>query len=206
MPSYRDLTGNKFGRWTVLRHSHVKYAEQFWVCQCDCGTERIIVGSSLKTGRSTSCGCFGKKLHITHGMYDTPTYNTWGHMLTRCRNTKHKQYPDYGGRGIKVCKEWEQFENFFADMGEKPNGLSLDRIDNDGDYNKLNCRWSDIKTQIRNRRVSPKYEFNGEFKSLAELAENHNISWRRVYERIRKGWNVYDALTTPIRSRRCTLT
>lgn len=194
MPRFRDLTGEKFGRWSVISYSHTKYAEHFWVCRCDCGTEKIVIGGSLKSGVSRSCGCLSREMSFVHGMEKTKTYTTWAQMLSRCRNKKHASYSSYGGRGIKVCERWHEFVNFYADMGEKPEGMSLDRIDNDGDYKPENCKWSTVKQQIRNRRVSPKFEWNGEQKSLAELAEMHGLPWRRVYERIRSGWSINDAL------------
>lgn len=192
---FRDITNNKFGRWTVIKHIGSKYSEQIWLCRCDCGTEREVIGGTLKTGRSKSCGCYSADVTRTHGMEGTPTYNSWAHMLTRCRNEKHKQYPQYGGRGIKVCERWLSFENFYADMGKKPEGMSINRIDNDGHYSPENCRWASQKTQVRNRRNSPTYEWNGEKKSLAELAEMHGLKWRRVYERIRNGWTLERALS-----------
>ena len=184
-----DISGNKYGYWLVLYRSNGAR----WLCKCVCGKEKIVQGSSLKLGVTKSCGCM--KLNRTHGMEGTPTYNSWAHMLTRCRNEKHKQYPQYGGRGIKVCERWLSFENFYEDMGEKPEGMSIDRIDNEGDYRKDNCRWASQKTQVRNRRNSPTYEWNGEKKSLAELAEMHGLKWRRVYERIRNGWTLERALS-----------
>lgn len=202
MPKFRDLTGDKFGRWTVLEKTQTKYREHFWMCICECGTKKEVIGGSLKTGRSRSCGCYSSELSTKHGMDGTPTYNTWCHMLSRCNNTKHKQYADYGGRGIYVCDRWKEFVSFYADMGEKPDGMSLDRIDNDGPYEPVNCRWVTQKTQVRNRRISPRYEYEGETLSLAEFCERKNIPWRRVYERMRAGWDVAKAVDTPTREKR----
>jgi hypothetical protein len=123
-------------------------------------------------------------------------------MLSRCRNTNHKQYADYGGRGIAVCDRWLKFENFLADMGEKPDGLSLDRIDNNGPYNPDNCRWAAQQQQIANRRVTPKYKGDGgNMYSLSQLAEQAGLPWRRVYDRVRSGWDIDKALNTPIRKK-----
>jgi hypothetical protein len=134
-------------------------------------------------------------------MEGTPTYNTWGHMLSRFRNEKHLQYNDYGGRGITVCESWHKFESFLADMGEKPEGMSLDRVDNDQGYFKENCRWADSKTQIRNRRVSPMVEWEGKQVNIAELCEIKGIKWRMVYERMRSGWTIERAINTPSRKK-----
>ena len=201
MPKFRDLTGQKFNRWTVLEKTYKKYAEHIWLCVCECGTKKEVIGSSLKQGRSKSCGCYSVEVATKHGMEGTPTYNTWGHMMSRCNNKNHKQYKDYGGRGIYVCERWWDFSNFYADMGLKPEGMSIDRIDNNGPYSQENCRWASQKEQIRNRRVSPKFEYKGTFQSLAEICEGKDISWRRVYERIRAGWDIAQAVETPIRKK-----
>ncbi len=201
MPKFRDLTGDKFGRWTVIKWEYKKYAEQFWLCKCECGVEKIVIGGTLKTGKSKSCGCYSADVTRTHGMEGTIIYNTWAQMLARCRNVKHKEYKNYGMRGISVCDSWLNFKNFYADMGDKPDGMSLDRINNDGNYEQSNCKWSTQKEQIRNRRVSPIYEFNGEKKPLSEWCEIYNLPWRRIYERMRKGWTIEKALTEPIRNK-----
>lgn len=197
MPKFNDLTGQKIGRWQILSLAGKKpgYNEYLWNCRCECGTAKQVNGSTIKTGRSKSCGCYSADLVRKHGMDGTPTYNAWAHMLTRCNNVRHKQYPEYGGRGIKVCDEWHKFENFFADMGEKPDGYSLDRIDNDAGYSKANCRWATITQQIRNRRVSVKREHNGIMKSAAEIAAENGIKWRTVYERLRRGMSIEDAVS-----------
>lgn len=197
MAAYRDLTGEKFGRWTVLKFVTKKagYQEFVWRCRCECGAVANVNGSTLKGGRSKSCGCYSVDRVRTHGMEGTPTYNVWGHMLSRCRNERHKQYDRYGGRGIKVCKRWHKFENFFADMGEKPPGLSLDRVDNDGDYKKSNCRWATPRQQLGNQERSLRFEWNGKMQTLSDLAREHGISRRKVYQRILKGWTLKDALT-----------
>ncbi len=192
VPKKIDLCGKKFGRWTVK----ARLEASAWDCICDCGTRKRVLGNSLVSGKSTSCGCRTVERCTTHGMEGTATYNAWASMLTRCRNPNNKFYAAYGGRGISVCKRWEKFENFLKDMGEKPRGLALDRFpDNDGDYKKSNCRWTTQKEQIRNRRTSPKFEWNGEMRSLASLAEEYKLPWRKVYERIRQGWSIKDALT-----------
>lgn len=188
-----ELCGQKFNRLLVEN----RQVGSYWNCVCDCGQTIQTTTYQLKSGKTKSCGCYSRERVTTHGMDGTPTYNTWAHMLTRCRNVNHKQYPSYGGRGIKVCERWLSFEDFFSDMGIKPNDMSLDRIDNDGNYEPSNCRWATSNEQNRNRRVSPKYEWHGEIKSLADLADMHGLKWRRVYERMRSGWTLERALTTP---------
>ena len=196
-PHKAELDGMKFNRLLVIK----RIGGSLWECLCDCGVGILTTTYQLKSGKTKSCGCYSKDRMTKHGMEGTPTYNTWGHMLSRCRSETHKQYADYGGRGIAVCKEWERFEVFFADMGEKPEGMSLDRIDNDLGYYKDNCRWADQKTQVRNRRNSPVVIWEGVEVSLAKLCETKGVKWRMVYERIRAGWAVEKAINTPTRKK-----
>lgn len=192
-----DLTGHRYGRWSVLRKAEKKgkHGEIYWWCRCDCGTHREVVGSTMRDGRNTSCGCASRERSFKHGMERTPTYNTWAQMKSRCQNPKNRWFHRYGGRGIKVCDWWQDFANFYADMGEKPEGLTLDRMDNDRDYEPGNCRWVARKEQIRNRAVSPRVEFEGREWSLAELCEAKGMKWRKVYERVRRGVPIERAIS-----------
>lgn len=157
-----DLTGRKIGGWTVVRRHRENYRRTFaqWQCVCQCGTQRIVLANSLLTGKSKSCGCLkdtATSIRMTiHGharrTQRTPTYTVWKGMHQRCTNPKSSVYKYYGGRGISVCARWDNFENFLADMGERPKGLSIDRIDNDGDYQPKNCRWATQSMQVSNRR------------------------------------------------------
>lgn len=126
------------------------------------------------------------------------TYAIWAQMRYRCHVESHPFYQYYGGRGIKVCKRWQSFENFLADMGERPEGMSIDRIDNDDNYSKENCRWATQKEQMRNRRVTRKIEFEGKEYSLAELAERFNIHPCVLNGRIKRGWPTDRALKAPL--------
>jgi hypothetical protein len=155
-----DLVGKRFGKWTVLRRNGSRKQQNgtvaLWECRCNCGVERTVTSTNLRRGTSESCGKTGCR-KIKHGMSFTSEYRTWAHMIARCYLSTVEQYPNYGGRGIRVCDRWRGkhgFENFFADMGPRPSSLhSLDRFpDHDGNYEKSNCRWATRSQQSKNRR------------------------------------------------------
>lgn len=150
------MLGTKYGKWTLLKeYKHdQKYHDTRYECLCDCGAIKIVRRNSLRSGRSVACrSCAVKK----HGYTGTPTYIVWESMLKRCGNSKAIQYKYYGGKGIVVCESWKKsFLNFLEDMGERPEGKELDRIDNDGNYEKNNCRWVTHKENLGNRKCSKK--------------------------------------------------
>ena len=152
------IAGKKFGRLLVLgeHKERGKNGDILWKCVCDCGEEVIVRGWCMNTGATVSCGCYKRErsseVHMEHGLTGSPTYASWQNMKDRCSNPNNKAYGNYGGRGISYDPLWEKFENFFADMGECPEGMTLDRIDVNGDYCKENCRWSDYSMQGFNKR------------------------------------------------------
>lgn len=186
--------GQKVGRWTLLRHGKTTEKNgnkhDAWFCKCDCGTEKWVKTDGLKNGRSKSCGCLKKELAkercTTHGRSKTKEYKSYKSMMDRCYNERHDNYRNYGGRNgrpIRVCERWHTIENFLDDAVQLPgytpglNGLTLDRIDPDGDYSPENCRWADNLTQQNNRRDNTHIIYNGEDVTLANLARKENISY-----------------------------
>lgn len=157
-----NLTGKRFGRLVVTSQAEKHRdkngdARVMWHCVCDCGSTSIIIGGSLVSGNTTSCGCFIREKRTTHRLTGSSIYRTYNAMLQRCCNPNNESYKNYGWRGITVCERWIQsFENFYEDMGESPEGKSLDRINNEKGYSKENCRWATITEQALNRRPQGK--------------------------------------------------
>jgi hypothetical protein len=193
-----DLTGKRFGRLTVITDNGKSSKGIRWLCQCDCGNKKTICGSSLRGGVTKSCGCYNVDSHTKHGHDGSRTYKTWSSMKERCNNKNHKAYHRYGGRGIKVCDEWNEFVVFLKDMGERPEGRTLDRIKNDRGYCKDNCKWATPKEQSLNRCSSNVIEYNGETNILKEWARILGINYATLFGRINSGWTVDDAFNTPV--------
>jgi len=193
----------KYNRLTLIKLSHKdNWGKQYWLCECDCGNIKTYRLSHIKQGRTKSCGCLNAEQRIngaTHGHARgdkaSRTYVSYQHIKARCNNPKHKQYPDYGGRGITVCDRWlESFENFLADMGECPDGLTIERLDNDLGYSPDNCIWADMVAQANNRRSSRIIKFDGKSLTIAEWSRETGIKHGTISWRLAQGWSVHDAL------------
>lgn len=203
-----DLAGRTFGRLTVLSedHSPRTHGEATWLCRCECGKELVTRGARLRQGGAKSCGCISieaatKRLR-THGLSYAGEHNVWSHMKSRCYNPGDKRFEHYGGRGISVCPRWrDSFENFIEDMGRRSTGMTLDRIDVNGNYEPSNCRWATMRTQQRNRSNTVMLSVDGESRPLVEWAERFGIGVPTVRLRLKKGMTPKDALTTPVRQR-----
>ena len=207
-----NLIGQKFGRLLVIKKmDNNKWGSCRWLCVCDCGKEKIIRDSHLKSGHTKSCGCLHKEKLIKrltkHGhntrIKISKTYNSWLSMIQRCTNPKNKNYKHYGDRGIKVCNRWLKFENFLTDMGEHPGkGYSIDRINNNGNYCKSNCRWATEKEQHRNKRDNHLETYKGKTQCLREWSEEFGINYYVLWSRLNRGWSIEKALITPVRKYR----
>lgn len=196
MPSFEDLTGQKFGRLTAIRYDPGK-----WLCRCDCGGSVRVLAANLKKGNSTSCGCKRRESQFKHGMSGTPQWHAWQAMRQRCENPNDPAYPNYGGRGIKVCDRWQEFKNFVADMGLRPKGYELDRIDNDGPYSPENCRWVTSKANKHNKRTNTRITWEGETLPVTVWAERLGLHPRTLFNRLHRGWSLERAMTAPTQSK-----
>lgn len=207
MPHPIDLTGQTFGRLTVIKSTGQSPGGNFlWECKCQCGKIKVILSASLRGGRTKSCGCYSSDLTIaknkTHGLFGTPEYVSWAGMKYRCLTTSCKRYKDYGGRGIKVCERWLKFENFLEDMGNKPSlDMGIERTDNDGNYEPSNCKWGTEEEQQNNKRSSLVIEFNGRKQTMAQWAKELGMKYETLWCRIKDyEWSIDRAMTTPVKN------
>jgi hypothetical protein len=196
-----DLTGRRIGRLRVVRRApdaiSPSASRRMWVCVCDCGTELVIGGTQLLNGQTHSCGCLRREVSrnrsLRHGQSKSKVYQVWRNMRSRCLRPTHRHYLQNGGRGIKVCERWHVFENFLADMGERPSPrMVILRRDPDGDFTPDNCYWGVLK------KGHPPVGFEGKTQSLLQHAVDHGLPYWTVYSRVhRQGWPLEAALTTP---------
>jgi hypothetical protein len=200
----KDYTGERFGRLTAIQlveRDLSKENNHLWLFRCDCGNEKAARIKAVRAGHTTSCGCAFRDLMVerntTHGLVHTQPreYRSWKDMRGRCFNPNNDDYPDYGGRGITACERWSDFAAFFADMGRRPKGYSLDRINVNGNYEPGNCRWAPPGVQARNKRNNHRLTLNGETRTLAEWCRHFGLDHSKVRYRLKQGWPVEKAFS-----------
>jgi hypothetical protein len=196
-----NLKGRQFGRLTVIEENGRVHNRKAWLCMCECGNEITLSSNRLLHKEGTkSCGCLRSEISASkatkHGMAHTRIYEIWSSMKKRCENKKNKNYNRYGGRGIKVCERWREFENFFEDMKEGyEEHLTIDRIDNNGDYEPSNCKWSTQQEQTSNYSRNILVTINGETDTLKNTCIKYNIPYDKTFRRVKKGIDPLIAMT-----------
>lgn len=199
MKKREDFSGQVFGRLTAIAYDRYERERTYWIFRCECGVVKSQALAQVRRGVVQSCGCLAidrsAAATVTHGQCGTRAYKAWQNMICRCEQPSTRYFERYGGRGIVVCAKWrESFLSFYADMGEPPAGMSLDRIDNDGGYEPGNCRWATQRQQMRNRDATLVVEWSGEKVPLIVLCEEIGLSYNMARKRLRRGWTVSDAL------------
>jgi len=190
----KDYTGSTYGRLTAVRFVSLAKEGQQWIFDCACGAQCEANTKSVVSGHTQSCGCLARETLVTrnttHGLAKLrcSEYRSWKDLRARCNNPNNQDYKDYGGRGIKVCQRWDNFENFYADMGDRPSGMTVDRIDVNGDYEPNNCRWATPTQQANNKRTNRCIEWNGQSKTLMEWSRETGIEHTKARYRLAQGW------------------
>ena len=204
-PDYGNLVGKVFSRLTVVSLEKIPGARPKWICRCECGAEKKVNTSHLVKGTTRSCGCLmlGTKNAEKHGRSRVPEYGPWYSMKRRCYDEKSINYEIYGGRGITVCDRWlNSIENFCEDMGPRPSlDHSIDRINNDGNYEPGNCHWATREDQGLNTRQTRKLVYRGVTYNTKEASETFGIPADRIRERLHRNWTVERTLETSLRRR-----
>lgn len=203
-PQKLEIAGQRFGRLVAIERTRGRTAG-LWLCECDCGRSKAIAGSALTMGRTKSCGCLHREraagLNYKHGLSETSLHRIWRGILNRCRNPNWAGFSSYGGRGIKVCDRWMDFLAFAEDMGAGYHpGLSIERIDVNGDYSPDNCRWATFAEQAVNRRATPFVVYEGVRMAFADAwrAANSPVRIDTAWSRYKSyGWSLDEALKTP---------
>ena len=206
MSNFIDITGKKFNRLTVIRRVENSFSKKArWLCKCDCGNFREISGDNLRNGNVKSCGCLKairNKQRATHRKSNIRLYNIWRNMKSRCNCKTNPFYKNYGERGIKICTDWETFENFYcwANANGYNDNLTIDRVNVNGNYEPNNCKWIPLSKQAYNKRDSIILNINGEQKCLAEICKEYNVKYTTIYRRITiNKMNIQDALSKSIK-------
>lgn len=192
-----DIIGQTFGTRTVLSLNRTEKRGSFWNLQCSCGAVSVVRRDSIAATKACK-SCAVSETNTRHGMSNTPTHRSWLAMLQRCDNPNTRDYSRYGGRGVTVCQEWRTFEVFLKDMGERPDGMTIDRIDVNGNYEPSNCRWASYKTQTNNRAVTRMVAANGQTLPLTEWSALIGIKPITLEKRIKAGWTDHDTINTPV--------
>ena len=209
----KNLTGKKFGKLTVLKRTGTdKRGQAIWLCKCECGNTIETITNRLNMGKTKSCGCLAlenkRKMHTTHGKAHTRLNSVYRQMKQRCYSETSHAFKYYGGRGIAICDEWlADFQNFYdwAIKNGYEKGLSIDRIDVNGNYEPSNCRWADDKTQARNTRHCKYITYKNETLPLAAWCEKLGLNYATVQQRINKlKWGIQKAFETPTRGFKCS--
>lgn len=199
-----DIAGQRFGRLVAVRYQPDK---KKWECLCDCGNTTSVDGTLLRTGNTKSCGCFNRDLGVarftTHGKSALPEFGVWAGMKARCYNPNNESYPSYGGRGIRICESWlNGFAVFYADMGDRPGpGWTIERINNDGNYEPANCKWIPRPDQSKNRRGLHLITIAEITHTLAEWSRLSGVKETTLFRRIKTNWPVEELLTTQMYKR-----
>lgn len=197
MPRLTDISGNRYGRLLVLNEYEIrKHNHAYWLCRCDCGKTKYVSGSNLMRGLTKSCGCMRSEVsHIvnsTHGLSNHRLFHTWVNMRDRCNNSHRADFVRYGKRGICVCEEWKDFKAFYdwAIANGYEDGLTIDRIDNNGNYEPSNCRWVSPKVQANNTRRNRKLSYQERTGTISEWADYLGITYSCMLSRVRRGWSM----------------
>jgi hypothetical protein len=201
-----DISGQKFNRLLAVEYAHTtRHGQRMWRCVCDCGKDSFATASTLRRGDVKSCGCLHTDVmrvrNTTHGGSQSGTYSSWKSMLSRCDDKQHIGFHNYGGRGITICDRWRSFVAFHEDMGDRPKGLTIERIDNSGNYELGNCRWATRKEQCNNRRGNALLTHGGETLTVSQWADRIGCPAGTLVRRLGAGWDDSATVTTPVDAR-----
>lgn len=206
MPAFLNLSGKRFSRLVVVSPTTRRSGGNVvFECHCDCGKTAFVSGDRLQRGNDTSCGCGRKRRWLKHGLSRHPLHKTWASLVYRCTEPTNKQWEDYGGRGITVCAEWlgdGGLERFIADMGPRPKGTSIDRIDNNGTYSPANCRWATKVEQNSNTRQNILITYNGKKQTASAWSRETGLDRSTILSRYHAGRPIEEVLAAESLSHR----